>query len=146
MTYNAATHDAFSHLLVASYKNSLDCPELTGLRTPDDVIASHQAAGEFNPLLWQIARISGQDAGCILLSRMLHAPMAELVYVGVRREWRRRGIGKLLLRRALEQTVRIGATEITTVVDARNEPARQLYARFGFSETARRDAYILVWP
>ena len=146
IAYDRATHDAFSDLLVASYEDSLDCPELTGLRCPDDVIASHQAAGNFDPQLWQLIRIDGQDAGCVLLSRMLHGPMVELVYIGLRREWRGRRIGTLLMQRALQLTEQISATEMTTVVDERNKPARQLYARFGFSETARRDAYIYRWP
>jgi ribosomal protein S18 acetylase RimI-like enzyme len=66
----------------------------------------------------------------------------EVVYLGVAPEWRRRGVGKLLLRRALEQCRLVGTGQLTAVVDCRNDPARQLYAGFGFKPTAAREAYI----
>jgi mycothiol synthase len=145
IAYDERHHDAFGQVLLATYEGSRDCPELTGLRSIDAVIASHKAAGEFNPALWEIACLNGEHAGCILLSPLIHGPLIELVYMGVGSAWRRRGVGKLLLRRALQQCRTVGARELTAVVDRRNTPARQLYAQFGFKPTAAREAYIYAW-
>jgi GNAT superfamily N-acetyltransferase len=145
VAYDATLHDAFARVLLSTYENSHDCPELTGLRPVDAVIASHKAAGEFNPALWELACVEGEYAGCVLLSPLVHGPLMEMVYVGVAAGWRRRGVGKLLLRRALQQCRLAGARELTAVVDGRNAPARQLYARFGFKPVAAREAYISSW-
>ncbi len=145
IAYDRQHHDAFARLLSATYEDSHDCPELTGLRPIDAVIASHKAAGQFNPALWELARVDGQHAGCVLLSSLTHGPLMEVVYLGVAPPWRGRGVGKLLLRRALEQCRPTGARELTAVVDCRNDPARQLYAQFDFKPTAAREAYIYTW-
>ena len=55
---------------------------------------------------------------------------------------RRRGVGDLLLRRALQRCRESESRELTAVVDERNAPARQLYVRFGFMPIAAREAYI----
>lgn len=145
IAYDQRRHDAFARMLLATYEGSSDCPELTGLRSIDAVIASHQAAGEFDPALWEITCVNGQHAGCILLSRLVHSPLLEVVYMGVASAWRRHGVGKLLLRRALQHCRASGARELTAVADRRNRPARQLYAHFGFKPTAAREAYIYSW-
>jgi mycothiol synthase len=145
VAYSDRRHETFAQMLLATYEDSRDCPELTGLRSIDAVIASHKAAGEFHPALWEIARIDGENAGCILLSPLLRAPLMEIVYMGVASAWRRRGVGRLLLRRALQQCRAAGARELAAVVDRRNGPARQLYACFGFKPTAAREAYIYAW-
>jgi ribosomal protein S18 acetylase RimI-like enzyme len=143
--YDRSRHDQFARMLLATYEDSRDCPELTGVRSIDAVIASHKAAGEFNPALWEIACLSGEHAGCILLSPLAHGPMLEVVYMGVAPGWRRRGVGQFLLSRALVHCAALGAARLTAVVDRRNTPARQLYARFGFKPMARREAYIYFW-
>ncbi len=145
VAYDDRHHEMFARMLLATYEDSRDCPELTGLRSIDAVIASHKAAGEFSPALWEIACIDGEHAGCVLLSPLAHAPLMEIVYMGVASAWRRRGVGKLLLRRALQQCRGQGVRELSAVVDRRNRPARQLYARFGFKPTAARGAYIYAW-
>lgn len=145
ISYDEAHHVAFADMLLATYEDSQDCPELTGLRGIDAVIASHKAAGKFDPALWELASVDGAPAGCILLAELTHGPLLEVVYMGVARAARGRGVGKLLLRRALAHCQRVGVCELTAVVDRRNAPARQLYAQFGFKPTATREAYIHVW-
>ena len=145
ISYDDRRHSAFAHVLATTYIDSCDCPELSGTRPIDDVIASHKAAGVFNPSLWEIAAIDGEYAGCVLLSPLSHGSMVEVVYMGVTPNWRRKGVGWLLLRRALEKARLLGVSELTTVVDCRNAPARQLYVRFGFIPTERREAYLYSW-
>lgn len=144
LPYGADRHDAFARVLEATYDGSLDCPELTPLRTTDEAIAAHKASGEFDPSLWEIACVDGEHVGCVLISPLIGGSLAEIVYMGAAPKWRGRGVGGLLLRRAIELCARCGAGEISLAVDERNAPARQLYARFGFSPTGKRDAYIRV--
>ena len=143
--YSVQSQAEFAAVVLATYENSLDCPELTGLRPIEDILASHRASGQFDPALWDLARINGETAGCLLLSRVAQAPMVEIVYMGVVAAHRRRGVGKLLLRRALDQCRAIAARRLSVVVDNRNDPARQLYERFAFTPVARRDAYLYQW-
>jgi len=142
LAYDARHHEDFARVLVQTYEDSRDCPELTGLRPIDAVIASHKAAGQFDPGLWEVACIDGEHAGCILLSTLPSGRLLEVVYMGVVPAWRGRGVGKLLLGRAVEHCRAAGASQLTAVVDRRNTPARPLYARFGFKATARREAYV----
>ena len=146
LLYSAKTHARFAAVVQATYEGSLDCPELTGLRPIDDVLAAHQAAGQFDPALWELARIDGRDAGCLLMARLPHGHMLELVYMGVVPTFRRRGVGRLLLRGALEHCRVTRARQLTVVVDDRNTPARELYARFGLAPVAQRDAYLYRLP
>lgn len=142
--YSEATHADFAHILRATYEDSADCPELSDLRPIEAVIAAHRAAGEFDPELWEIARFNEQAASCLLLAPHVQGAMMEIVYLGVARAWRRKGIGAALIERALWHCRERGIGALTAVVDERNLPARQLYARFGFKPTASREAYLLI--
>jgi mycothiol synthase len=145
VAYSQRTHDQFAQTVLATYRDSQDCPELTGLRPIDDILAGHMASGRFNPLLWELVRLGGRDAGCLLLAPLTHASVLEVVYMGVVPEFRRRGIGHLLLRRALGQCHAVGARRLTVVVDDRNAPAKRLYARLGLLPVARRLAFLYCW-
>jgi ribosomal protein S18 acetylase RimI-like enzyme len=143
--FSAETREAFATTLQATYVDSLDCPELAGLRPVEDVIASHKAAGPLGSALWETAWLEGQAAACTLLSAMTRGSVLEIVYMGVVPGFRRRGVGTLLLRRAVQRARELGADRMLVVVDERNEPARHLYARFGFASIAVRDAYLYCW-
>ena len=56
-------------------------------------------------------------------------------------EWRRRHIGAALLVGVLEASRAEGARRATLEVRASNEPARQLYERFGFEQAGVRRGY-----
>lgn len=138
----AVPHQRFADLILATYQDSLDCPALTGLRHVDDVIAGHQAVGLFNPEHWLLLECDGQVAGCVLLvESVLHGAL-ELTYMGVHPSWRRRGVGGLLLSRALRLARGEEFDSVTLAVDAANVPALRLYDSFGFRETTRRRAWL----
>ena len=143
--YDARTHADFARVIPETYRDSRDCPELSGLRPIDDVLRAHQAAGRFDPRLWEVARVAGQDAACLLLTRLARDTVLDVVYMGVVPAWRRRGVGALLLRRALAQCRARNARRLTVVVDERNAPAARLYERFGFVRAAQREAYLYRW-
>jgi mycothiol synthase len=142
LRYDAGTHDAFGETILATHAESLDCPELNGLRGADEIIASHQAVGPFDPSLWELAQVDGRYAGCVLLSRAPFGSMLELVYMGVRPGFRKRGLGAALVERATAHGDRLGVQAMTVVVDERNAPAWHLYLRAGFTEALRRDVYL----
>ncbi len=141
----APVHRRFAETIQATYRESADCPALTDLRPVDDVMAGHKATGRFDPALWQLALVDGQAAGCLLLARLTHGPVFEVAYMGVHPDFRRRGVGGLLLRRALDLSRQRAAQRLTLVVDEQNAPARRLYDRFAFSLVARREAWLMQW-
>jgi ribosomal protein S18 acetylase RimI-like enzyme len=142
IAYSSATVPRFEAVLVKSYDATLDCPELSGRRTTAEILAAHRASGAFDGALWEIAEIGGRDAGCVLMHRVLGSDALEVAYMGVAPEFRRQGVGGVLLRRALEKTRACGCARLKLVVDSRNAPARSLYDRFAFRAIARREAYL----
>ena len=70
-------------------------------------------------------------------------------------DWRRRGIGELLLLAMIDSAAEIGANIVTLEVRVTNVPAQALYAKYGFEVVGRRkgyysdngeDAYIMTTP
>ncbi len=142
--YSAAQQSVFEKTLRECYAGSLDCPELTDLRPLSDALESHQATGPFDPALWQLLRVDDEIVGCLLLSRLLHMEMLEIVYVGVAASHRGRRFGSVLLYRALELCREVGRESLTLVVDVRNKPALRLYEAFNFASVGERTAYLSV--
>lgn len=137
-----AMESRFKDTLLATYEGTLDCPELCGRRAPAEILAAHRASGAFDANLWELAQVDGRIAGCVLMHRVFGSDALEVAYMGVVPEFRRQGIGSVLLRRALEKTRAARSALLRIVVDARNAPARALYDRFGFLAIARREAYL----
>ena len=137
-SYNSQTHAEFERVVAESYIDSLDCPELAGLRPIADVLAGHRAAGRFDPDLWSLARVAGEPVGCLLLTRIAGGDIIEIVYLGVVPAWRRRGVGAALTQHAIDRARTLRVRRVSVAADARNTPAQQLYARFAFSPVGRR--------
>jgi GNAT superfamily N-acetyltransferase len=126
----------------ASYIGTLDCPALCGMRTVEDVLASHKSVGTFDPALWWLATVDGEPAGCMLLSRFPAHDTVELVYLGVGPALRGKGVGAGLLNLALCELQALGERSLACAVDLNNAPALGLYKRAKFKEFARRLAMI----
>jgi mycothiol synthase len=140
--YSPQTHEVFGRAILASYKESLDCPALTGVRHIEDIIAGHKATGEFDPGLWQVLMENSAPVGVLLLSRVVGADSLELVYLGLSPEARGRGLGDLLMRHAMQQVVRQNRRRLSLAVDRRNTPAMKLYFRFGMARLTSKLAMI----
>ena len=65
----------------------------------------------------------------------------EILSIGVVPESRRRGIGRALLGAVLDEAERRGSDSVVLEVACDNDPARQLYAEFGFTAVGRRPLY-----
>ena len=121
--------------ILATYVGGLDCPELDGVRSADDVRVGYAAA--FSGAAGWLACLGGQPVGVGVL--LPDAYGVELAYLGLIPEARGRGLGAALLNQAL---ARAGGADVRLSVDARNTPARRLYERAGFEPTVRRDVYL----
>lgn len=141
--YGPDAHRLFARTIEETYLKSDDCPELCGVRPIDDVIASHRVARSFNPATWEVLRLAGRPAGCILLNEV-GPTQSEIAYLGVTPAFRGRGLGAALLARGLHHARRIGSAQVAVVFDVRNAAAQRLYARCGFVPTAARDAHLLL--
>ncbi|MFN0133533.1 MAG: GNAT family N-acetyltransferase [Phycisphaerales bacterium] len=128
--------------LECSYEDTLDCPELCGLRTTSDVLESHRAAGAFDPNLWWLVFHHDQPAGCLLLSQSPEHDTVELVYLGVARSLRGMGLGRALLSMGLNRLHTRRETSIGCAVDLRNQPAIRLYKSLDFREISRKIAMV----
>jgi len=130
-------------VLDASYRSTLDCPELCGLRRTEDVIDSHRAVGVWDPSTWWLVFEDRQPLGCALFNPCPTQHTIELVYLGLRPEIRGRGIGKALLAHALRAVSKRPERRVTCAVDDRNSPAMSLYHSVGFAPFAHRAALVL---
>jgi ribosomal protein S18 acetylase RimI-like enzyme len=134
--------DEFIKALDRSYVETLDCPELCGLRQTRDVLESHKAAGVFEPSLWWIVRLHGEPQGAMLFSPGHGHAHIELVYLGIAPALRGKRIGATLLDYGLRALAGRKEPSITCAVDQRNKPARRLYRKAGFEQFAERAAFI----
>ncbi|HEY8490566.1 MAG TPA: ribosomal protein S18-alanine N-acetyltransferase [Dehalococcoidia bacterium] len=66
---------------------------------------------------------------------------AHVVTIAVRASHRQRGIGELLLIRALELAAERGEATVTLEVRISNEPAQRLYEKYGFQRVGIRPRY-----
>jgi GNAT superfamily N-acetyltransferase len=139
--YSRLRHRRFADTITATYEGSLDCPGLAGLRTADEAIATHKTTGRFSPDAWHVASVDGRPAGVELLSAI--EARTELVYLGVVPAMRGRGLGRVLLGRAIRDTARMAIPTIGLAVDVRNTPAIRLYGGMGFREIRRRLAWFV---
>jgi ribosomal protein S18 acetylase RimI-like enzyme len=152
--YSSAAHDLFAAAIRDSYRHSLDCPALSGLRDIDDVIQGHRAAGgpssdrAFDGRLWRVllrrqpAPLPPVPCGVLLLCQVDSNEAMELVYLGLSPEMRGRGLGDLLLHQAFSDAAAEASRRLTLAVDSRNHPALALYFRHGFAKVAEKMAIL----
>jgi ribosomal protein S18 acetylase RimI-like enzyme len=142
LPYTPATHELFMRTITFSYRESLDCPALNGLRDMEDVLTGHKAAGEFEPSLWHVLIENDQPRAVLLLNRSPNVESLELVYLGLVPEARGRGLGDWMMKLALGCCARDEKTEISLAVDSRNAPALKLYFRHGLQRVGSRLAML----
>ena len=143
--YQPANQQLFHDTLLRSYEGGLDCPELNGRRSIEEIVEGHQHQGAFRPEWWWLARAQGQPVGVVILSEVPGWQGWELSYVGVVPEARRQGIGAALTLRALDAVRQTRAHQLSVAVDARNQPARQLYEKLGFVHDERREVLLFFF-
>lgn len=130
-------------LLDETYVETLDCPELCGLRETADVLESHKRVGAFDPNLWFIVREDRVPRGCVLLNPNPDTRTVELVYLGLVKSVRGRGLARQLLNHAFCRLCEknVGWT-FACAVDRRNAPAVKLYESIGMRIFGERAALV----
>jgi ribosomal protein S18 acetylase RimI-like enzyme len=140
--YGAVDVSRFEQTLLRTYDDTLDCPELNGVRELREIIEGHQAQGVHDPERWWLAEEAGQACGVLLVADIPDLSAWDLSYVGVVPEARGRGIGRALVCKALVEAHAAGVSRMTLAVDSRNQPARRLYRNLGFRVTEQREVYL----
>ncbi len=130
--YSRDNHARLVRVVEETYRDTLDCPRLNGLRDVDDVLEGYQATGEFDPARWFIVRHEGRDVGCLLLTAYRDPPVWELIYQGIVPWARGCGLGTDVTRHAQWLAGQAGIQQLVLAVDAVNEPALAVYAAAGF--------------
>jgi len=93
----------------------------------------------FDPSLWFVAEDGDEIAGVTLCKTLLGDGWVDVV--GVRRPWRKRGLGLALLRYAFTEYHRRGTTRVSLSVDAESiTGAPRLYGRAGMRV---RESYLI---
>src|SRR5262249_26485200 len=70
----------FAQVLQRTYEETLDCPEVGGVRTIAEVLEGHRAQGTSGSANWWLARLGGQPAGVLVLADL--GGEWELAYMG----------------------------------------------------------------
>lgn len=139
--YVPAFRERFIATLLATHEGSLDCPELNGTRTAGELAAGFEFPDRSST--WHfLAERNRRPAGVVLLEPDPDAPRVELAYLGVVPGARGTGLSDRLVRKLLSEAAILEWT-VTLSVDVRNAPALRLYCRHGFTETERRDVFLV---
>jgi ribosomal protein S18 acetylase RimI-like enzyme len=135
----------FQETLMRSYEGTLDCPEVNGIRTIDEILAGHRGQRTDDPATWWLALDGNRPVGVVLVTEMPETRVWDLSYLGVIPEVRRRGLGRELVRKVLIEARAAGVSGVSLSVDARNRPAWRLYLGMGFEPYDRREVYLALW-
>jgi ribosomal protein S18 acetylase RimI-like enzyme len=143
--FGPETEADFRAVLQGTYAGSLDMPELEGVRSLDDILASHRAGGRFSPERWQVGHVRGEPgaAAVLLLSELHDRDAWEVAYLGLTPPARGRGLGRAVLAHALELAAP-HAGRIELAVDLRNTPAHRLYRSAGMTPFDRRAVHLAM--
>jgi ribosomal protein S18 acetylase RimI-like enzyme len=134
----------FASTLMHTYRDSLDCPEVNGVRTAEEILEGHRAQGVFDPERWRLLLHPDRAVGVILVMEQPDLDEWDLTYLGLLPEVRRRGLGREAMRWVLEEATAAERRGICLSVDGRNAPAWRLYRDLGFEPLERREIYLLL--
>ncbi len=144
--YNELADPAALHeTLLRTYEGTEDCPEISGVRGVEEIIAGHRAQGKHDPARWWLALAGGRPVGVLLLCEVPEWAAWDVAYVGVVPEARGRGYGRALMHKAVAEARADGVARLTLSVDVRNRRAWRLYTDLGFEPHDRREVFLALW-
>ena len=88
---------------------------------------------------WLVAEDDGTVLGYI--GSQIAFPEADVMNVAVRSEYRRRGIGEILVEALISHLRNMDCESLTLEVRSSNTPAITLYEKLGFTQVGRRPNY-----
>jgi GNAT superfamily N-acetyltransferase len=106
-------------------------------------LAAFTGGEDFRPDLSLLASVDGVDVGYTLthMDEEAGEEVAWVVQMGVRPEWRRKGVAGALLASLMQRYLLAGAAAVWLNVGADNPDAAKLYRRMGFETVRRRMSY-----
>jgi ribosomal protein S18 acetylase RimI-like enzyme len=143
-TYHDRDRTLFQDTLKRTYQGTLDCPELNGVRTMDEIMDGHRGQGRHDPERWQLVLRGGRPVGVLLLTQMPEWDALDISYLGVVPEARGTGLGRALTLQALLEAQRAGVSQATLAVDRRNLPAWNMYLQMGFQPNEPREVFLAI--
>lgn len=134
-----------AEILSRTYDQTLDCPEINGVRSSIESLCSYRQTGSFNPNNWGILRSNGQDVGCVIIAR--HEDQSgELIYMGLVPEARGRGWSHEAVDWAKWIARVARCTILSVAADQRNTPALKVYDAAGFVQFDARRVMLRILP
>lgn len=98
---------------------------------------AHELTTDYS--FWLVAEDDGAVVGYI--GSQIAFPEADVMNVAVRPEYRRRGVGQILVEALSTHLRNIDCESLTLEVRASNAPAIALYEKLGFAQVGRRPNY-----
>lgn len=98
---------------------------------------AHELTTDYS--FWLVAEDDGAVVGYI--GSQIVFPEADVMNVAVRPEYRRRGVGQILVEALSTHLRNIDCESLTLEVRASNAPAIALYEKLGFAQVGRRPNY-----
>lgn len=129
-------------LLAETFVGTQDCPELNGIRSEQDVMLGFLDGQHLRCLgRWEVVELEGDSIGVLLLNDA-GSSATELSYVGIIPSARRKGLGVLLVDRAIRSTQIAGDSLLAAAVDQRNLPALRVYDKQRFKHHVSLDVWL----
>lgn len=142
--YEPSLRERLAELIAATYVDTLDCPELNGVRSISEVIEGHQQQMSVDLPNWWLVREHSTDVGVLLTQPLPKENVWDMVYMGVVPAARRRGLGRHIMSFVLHQAKEAETKAIQLAVDARNTPAVKLYNQLGFVPWEEKALFLKV--
>ena len=98
---------------------------------------AHELTSDYS--FWFVAEENGVVAGYI--GSQISFPEADVMNVAVRPDYRRRGIGEILVETLISHLKSMDCESLTLEVRASNEAAKALYEKLGFAQVGLRKNY-----
>ena len=134
--------DVLGELVLKTYIESADFPELQHDRTAARSLQTHRLQGEYNPEHWFVIEQNKSAAGVLFFSWHSDLKQWELTYMGVIPDQRGKGIAGKAIGKSFEHASRKNSG-VFLGVDSRNHYAIRLYESLGFIVVSRQTVHVL---
>lgn len=124
-------HPFLAEILEQTEIESSDIPEIQGIRSGSDILATFEQEAEDSARAWHLVRHNENPVGCLLLANNLFTGTCSIQYMGLLPGFRARGWGRLLVEHAENWGRRQNARRLRLMVDSRNQRATRLYQKCG---------------
>ncbi len=136
------SEDILGELLLRTYIDSADFPELQHTRTASRSLQTHRLQGEYSPEHWFLIEYDRTAAGVLFFSWHPDLNQWELTYLGIVPEQRGKGIAKKAVAASFAHPSRKN-NAVFLGVDSRNSFATRLYESLGFLVVSRQKVHVL---